>query len=81
MIHIDHLRVHLPAAMQPQARAFADHLGRALSRLQLSQGARIESLQLGPVTIDARHGVSAAASAVAAQIQQAIEGGIHARRR
>ena len=81
MIHIDHIYLHLPASMQPQARTLTDHLARALSRLQLSQGAHIESLQLGPVAIDARQGVSAAASEMAAQIHQAVEGGNHARRR
>ncbi len=79
MLHVDYLRIHLPAAMRPQASDFADYLAQALSRIQLSQRARIESIRVDPVEVDACQGANATAQAVAAQIQRAIEGGGHGR--
>ncbi|MBN1655964.1 MAG: hypothetical protein JXA30_19510 [Deltaproteobacteria bacterium] len=75
MIHIEHLRVHLPAHLGKEAKNFAAILGDALSGIPLERELRTESISIPKIKVSRSADARVVASRVADQICRAIQGG------
>ena len=75
MLHIEHMRMHLPAGFEHRASSIARLVGEAMGEFQPSENRTLDRLTISPVQVSPNATDQEIAHSVAVRIASSLGGG------